>query len=578
MSPSSSRSPHLSNDIEGDICALTNVLAQLSVPRRTLSPKSPSKSYSRNDNGSKMYQHIATLLVHDDETHADFSVAGAAMPRHFELVAVSQASSPEPASPRQGDSSCAADVSAQQSESTIRVDARLQPPLDAARPLAAVLETGSHRVGFAQHVSDVTQLLLGFAALDLSEDERDERQTKCLVFLLQRCIGKLSERFHNPRICFPQSTPWWKTLTLWKPNSERFPVREFSARYHITLIFNALTPGLLSWTDPTVLDSDLAVKCVTSLAVLLDVIGGKIAVCTQSTCVREDWDRLNTTLRMLYSLLYESEILRHIFHNSSLSGHIFRSVDGSYSGEKCNGPFLYHQLEDLVGWHRALFMLVSTKVVRAAIPVKFNVISIPSSSAKMTPIMDLAGEIYPSRHHQMLLQSHLACRGALSESSKPEIRVPHYTASLVAFMMASESQEAKGFSGSIVGDPRTVREIREGVSEVINARAKCCYTCEKLASLLAVDASSPTDSTLCDPYAGVPFRPWTPPVGIPLEVLTLLREDLMSCFKAHLELAILEDQIISSTKQAPMDEYDFVASHFSVSTMLDTMDDYFLDA
>ncbi|KAJ7255497.1 hypothetical protein B0H12DRAFT_1113769 [Mycena haematopus] len=495
------------------------------------------------------------------------------MYRHFAVFAVHQSpsSSPEPtpaSSPLYEDSLISLNTAKQRifpsKRTTLRVESLTdpQPQLDATDRLEAVLKTGLNAADINQHVSDVKQILLGFSAYDLAEDDREERQTRCFIFFLQRSIEKLTQRFHSPRLFFStQYTPWWRIFTQWDPNPEHFPARQFNVRHHIALIINGLSPGLLSSTQTLVLDCDIAVQCVTGLAVLLDVIDAKISACKDLSRSTEDWDRLNTTLRMLYSLLYETEVFSHIFHNSSLSAHILslsRSVKnggGSDNGEKHDGPFLFGQLQRIVAWHRGLFIVASTKVVREAIPIHFNLISIPPPSIEVTPIINLVNEIYPSRRHRTLIKSYLACRGVFSDDL--EAYSPHYNASLMGILMATDYHGCSGvFAEDVASDPRTIREMKDvkfvcsvcpsnltltggqGILQVISTGKKCCYACEKLASLLAVDPSSPTtDSTSIS--GGVLFRPWSPPFGITPEVLSLLRNDLMDQLKYHLECKII---------------------------------------
>ncbi|KAJ6518904.1 hypothetical protein C8R45DRAFT_949685 [Mycena sanguinolenta] len=549
-----------------DICALTNLLAQISFhPHFNSTPtKSPVKS---QDDGNRIYSHIATLLTRDgmDDAQADITLACVSLYRHFAVFAVHQApSSSEPIL-----QSFDPLVSNTPKRSSDRTKIRLESLADPQSPQAtrdavdAVLKTGLNAADINQHVSDVKQILLAFSAYDLPDDDREERQTQCFIFLLQRSIEKLTQRFHGPRIFFStQYTPWWRIFIQWDPNSRHFPAREFNVRYHIALILNALSPGLLSYGQPLVLDCDTAVRCITGLAVLLDVIDGKIAACKVSTRSAEDWDRLNTTLRMLYSLVYETEALRHIFYNSSLSAHVHSlSRTARYGeirledGEKHDGPFLFRQLQKIVAWHRSLFMIASTKVVRAAIPIQFNLLTIPPPppSTEATPVMNLVNEIYPSRYHRALTRSYLACRGVFSDDFRTSS--PHYKANLLGILMATDYHEYSDVSeAEVASDPRRIREMKDGILQVISTAKKCCYACEKLASLLGADPSSPTtDSTsICGDLL---FRPWSPPFGITPEVLSLLRDDLMDQLKHHLECIILQDKIIASAHRAKEKEY-----------------------
>ncbi|KAF7370511.1 hypothetical protein MSAN_00683000 [Mycena sanguinolenta] len=456
-----------------DIHALTNVLAQISVH----SNSTPTKSLFKDD-GNRMHSHIATLLTRDgmDEVQADISLACVSLYRHFAVFAVQQA--PFPSEPISRSSSLSEDPPVSRNTTkgaSDRKKIRLESLVDLQSSLAsrdkveAVLKTGLKAADLNQHVSDVYQILLGFSAYDLPEDGREERQARCFIFLLQRSIEKLTQRFHGPRIFFPnQYTPWWRIFIQWDPDPERFPAREINVRDHIALILNALSPGLLSYNQPLVLDCDTAVKCITGLAVLLDVIDGKIAACKVSTRSPEDWDRLNTTLRMLYSLLYETEALRHIFYHSSLSTHVLSlSRAAQYgeirvdNGEKHDGPFLFRQLQKIVAWHRSLFIIASTKVVRAAIPIKFNLLTIPSPppSIEVTPIMNLVNEIYPSRHHRALIRSYLACRGV---SNDFRAFSPHYNASLLGILMTTDYYGYSDvFEQDVASDPRRIREMKD---------------------------------------------------------------------------------------------------------------------
>ncbi|KAF8216619.1 hypothetical protein K438DRAFT_399089 [Mycena galopus ATCC 62051] len=583
--------PSFSSQLSSDVLALTNALAQISV--QSSKPTSQKSSFKPQDDGHRMYPHIATLLTRDgmDDAQEDIAFACVSMYRHFAVFAVHQSPSPESTlasspvhdeDPLTSENITQAGIPAQTLPSQctkIRFESLTDPQSPTSQnTVEAVLKTGLTAVDVNQHVSDVKQILLGFSAYDLPEDDREERQTRCFVFFLQRSIEKLTQRFHNPRAFFStQYAPWWRIFTEWDPNPGHFPVREFNLRYHITLIFNALSPGLLSYTQPLMLDCDTAVKCVNGLAVLLDVIDGKLLACQESTRSGEDWDRLNTTLRMLYSLLYETEVIRHIFFSSSLSAHILSlssaqyGENGSDDGQKRDGPFLFRQLQKIVAWHRGLFMVASTKVVRAAIPIHFNLISVPPLSVEVTPIMNLVNEIYHSKRHRTLIRSYLACRGVFSHDSKAFS--PHYDASLMGILMAADHHEYSDlFAEDVASDPRTIREMKDGILQVISTGKRCCYTCKKLASLLAIDASSPADSTI---FCGGAFRPWSPPFGITEEVLTILRNDLMDLFKCHLECVIIQDKTMGSKRPAKCTEYK--PGQLAVSKIIKTLNEIFPD-
>ncbi|KAJ6581625.1 hypothetical protein B0H19DRAFT_1116052 [Mycena capillaripes] len=556
-----------SSSLASDIRALTTALAQISS--RT-SPTSTKSVFEHHENGhgpgpNKCYDHIATLLTRDgmDDAQADICLAGATMHGQFALFAVHQSPPSSPESTAASSPLCIAikpapgaglpSAPSKFRSTKIRFESlhQPQPPLSTGKMLEAVLKTGLNAVDLNQHVSDVKQILWGFLGYDLPEDDGEERQTKCLIFFLQRSIEKLTQRFHDPRVFFStECTPWWRMLTQWDPDPEDFPMREFNVKYHVAVIFNALAPGLITYYLPTVLDCDTAIKCVIALAVLLDVIDGKLLACKQPSRLNEDWERLNTTLRMLYSLIYDTEIIRHIFFNSSLSAHLLALSRFAQCGEivsdddKRDGPFLFRQLQKIVAWQRAVLVLASTKVVRAAVPIHFNLISIPPPSVESTPIMNLVNEIYSSRRLRTLIRRHLAERGIFSDDSKAISS--HYNASLLGLLMAADYCEYSDiFAKDVATDPGKIREIKDGILQVITTGKKCCYACEKLASLLLKDSAPSFDAVVC---------PWTPPLGITPEVLSLLRDDLMDQFKHHLEGVVLLDAF---TSPEYMEEHDF---------------------
>ncbi|KAJ7043730.1 hypothetical protein C8F04DRAFT_1229212 [Mycena alexandri] len=565
-----------SSRLARDIRALTFALAQLSAP--TSPQPALTKRYFKHEHGlnaNKTYGHITDLLTRDamDDDQAEAALAGVAMHQHFALFAVHQA---PPESPTPTATLLAAHDVPDTSEtttppadssththtpadsSTHRVSPKCGPKdctkirfelVDRPQHLGdieMILKTGLNAADLNQHVSDIKQILSEFSPYDLSEGDREARQTKCLIFFLQRSIEKLTQRFHNPRTFFSTKyTPWWRMLIQWNPGTEDVPVHEFSPEYHVVLIFNALSPDMMSFDTPTLLDSNIATKCVTGLAVLLDVIDGKLLACRKPTRSHEDWERLSTTLRMLYSLLYETDIIRYIFTNSSLSALILslsKSAQFREDGDKHNGPFLLRQLEKVVAWQCALFILASTKVVRSAIPINFNFISVPPSSVEMTPIMSLVHEIYPSKRQSSLLKSHLTSHGVCAE--KPDgFSSPHYNASLMGILMATDYREYSDVSAGDVGaDPRKVLDMKEGILQVIVAGKKCCYACEKLASLLGLKNQAPR-------WHEDVFRPWSPPVGITQEVLTLLRKDLMDHFKRYLQFVVIEDESLRTREK-----------------------------
>ncbi|KAJ7446390.1 hypothetical protein B0H11DRAFT_1745848, partial [Mycena galericulata] len=67
----------------------------------------------------------------------------------------------------------------------------------------------------------------------------------------------------------------------------------------------------------------------------------------------------------------------------------------------------------------------------------------------------------------------------------------------------------------------------------IGVAKKCCYTCSKLASLLNTHA--PLDPPLRVPGSHGIIHPWSPPFGIPDDILRLLRSDLMEHLQRHTE-------------------------------------------
>ncbi|KAJ7759181.1 hypothetical protein B0H16DRAFT_1534698 [Mycena metata] len=151
----------------------------------------------------------------------------------------------------------------------------------------------------------------------------------------------------------------------------------------------------------------------------------------------------------------------------------------------------------------------------------------------MTPIMSLVHEIYPAKRHNTLLESHLTDHGVSLE--EPEgFSSPHYNANLMGILMATDYHEYSDvLAGDVGADPRKVLDMKEGILQVIVATKKCCYTCEKLASLLGLKDRTPK-------WHEDVFRPWAPPVGVTQEVLTLLRKDLMDHFKRYLQLVVIE--------------------------------------
>ncbi|KAJ7180757.1 hypothetical protein C8R46DRAFT_1070505 [Mycena filopes] len=565
-----------SSRLASDIRALTFVLAQVSAGAAR-SPLSPTKNAFKHDSGTanKMYGHIADLLSRDamEDDQLDMALTGVAMYQHFALFAVHQAPPPTATlSPPHdlpnplGTTTAAAELEAHPLSPKCGSNGCTKISFESVdRPrhlgdIETILKTGLNAADLHQHVSDIKQILSEFAPHDLSEDDREARQTKCLIFFLQRSIEKVTQRFYSPRIFFSTKyTPWWRMLTQWNPGPEDFPVREFGLRYHIILIFNALSPGLLTFDVPAILDGPTAAKCVTGLAVLLDVIEGKLLACKKPTRSKEDWERLSTTLRMLYSLLYETDVIRHIFTNSSLSALVLslsKSAQSGDNGDRHDGPFLLRQLQKVVAWQRALFMLASTKVVRSAIPINFNFISIPPPSVEMTPIMSLVDEIYPSKRHSTLLKSHLAGFGVWSE--KPDgLTSSHCNASLMGILMATDYHEYSDVVARNVSvDPQKVLGMKDGIVQVIINRKKCCYACEKLASLLSLRDQPPR-------WHEDVFRPWSPPVGITQEILMVLRQDLMDHFRRYLQFVVLQDD------EAPTEKGNL--SSFSVWNMIATL-------
>jgi hypothetical protein len=105
-------------------------------------------------------------------------------------------------------------------------------------------------------------------------------------------------------------------------------------------------------------------------------------------------------------------------------------------------------------------VLASTKVVRAAIPIHFNLISIPPPSVEMTSIMDLVNEIYTSKRLRTLIRSHLTDRGVLSHN--PKAISSHYNASLMGILMATDSHKYSDvFAEDLATDPRKIQEMKD---------------------------------------------------------------------------------------------------------------------
>ncbi|KAJ7130640.1 hypothetical protein C8R44DRAFT_775946 [Mycena epipterygia] len=242
---------------------------------------------------------------------------------------------------------------------------------------------------------------------------------------------------------------------------------------------------------------------------------------------------------MLYSLLHETEILRYIFTHSSFSAHLF-SLSKSFAkenttdnAEKHDGPFFFRQLESIVAWQRGLLVLASSKVVRAAIPIDFNLIVVPSPAVGVTPIMDLVDEIYPSKGDADtrvgLIKAHLTSLGIFSDKS--ETNIPHHNAQLMGILMAMDDQDV--LVEEVAADPRKICTMKERLLQSVSTAKECCSTCQKLAYFLDAASFPPPP---CDAVV----RAWSPPFGITEDMLKLLRTDLLDQFKRYLESVLRE--------------------------------------
>ncbi|KAF7308907.1 hypothetical protein MKEN_01091200 [Mycena kentingensis (nom. inval.)] len=513
MSPTdSAHRQTLSNDIR----ALTNALC------RTSSLPRAHSNVKRSEN-VKMYLHIATLLTRDGmpKEEEDMLFSGVALREHFALFAFRRLGT------------------------ELGGEARVETSERRAGSSEAAMEhlfaQGLRRdTDLLTHFADVLDVLRAFAASTLPEDARELQQTKCLVFFTQRSLGPITRRFHQPKKLFASSTPsWWRILTAWEHDlAEFFPVHVFSLKPHIALILNALSPNLVHFGAPFLLDEESAKKCVDALVVLLDVVDRQLKACAAASQTRESWETLNTTMRMLYSLVHETEVIRHILTSSSFSTFLVsRGRDASIRPEKRDGPALFRELQGLTAWQRAVIMLTGTKIFRAAVPIKFHILSIPSGESRTTPVMDLVNEIYPSwRYHSL---AHIkAYIGRLVLLGEQPVFTPHFNTDVMgAFLSTNEAS-------------REMWALQEGVLQILGNSKSCCYACDKFASLLTVainSSPSPTDSPASPP--SFLFVPWSPPPNTPTPILEALRADLVAELKRHLDCVVpsstwsLEDEI-----------------------------------
>lgn len=142
--------------------------------------------------------------------------------------------------------------------------------------------------------------------------------------------------------------------------------------------------------------------------------------------------------------------------------------NAEFEAEKRDGPFFFLQLQAIVAWQRSVLVLAYSKVVRAAIPIDFNLIMVPSPAVGVTPIMDLVDEIYPSGEDMRagLIKNHLTNLGIFADNS--ETNPPHHNAQLMGILMAMDHQDV--FVEEVAADPRkicTMKEVRSRVSVII---------------------------------------------------------------------------------------------------------------
>ncbi|KAF7309871.1 hypothetical protein MIND_00359200 [Mycena indigotica] len=483
--------------LEQDIRALSNALCRVSATQ---------PSWKHPETNPKTYAHIATLLSRSG-MGADLVLEGVATHQHFSLFAF------HPSLP---------------SDSQIRITTRKCPPT-LASDVEAILETGLQPTDFMTHCSQALAIVQAYPGLDIPVDTRDLRQDKCLSFFLQRSLGLVVQRFTRPKQLFPtDEAPWWKVLASWEPNSEKyFPRREFTLRSRTILILNALSPDLVSRT--TVMDAQVASKCVVALVVLLDVINGNLRTCqTVEERTDHDWDKLRVTLSMLYSLLYETDIIRHIFYNTSLSAFL---VSRAISRSKCDGPHLFRQLQAITACQRALLTVSGTKIIRAGVTIEFTLLSVPSPNPQMTttPIMKLVQKVYPncSFNAQADIRAHL---GRLVLLEDPPLFSRHHNTMAMEIFMAVDTKQCCLEGGS---DPRKLWALKEGMLQILHNRKSCCYACDLLATLLTYDPTTTVVSLI-----STVLTPWSPPPGTPKPLLATLRRELMAQLKHHLDCVI----------------------------------------
>ncbi|CAK5283124.1 unnamed protein product [Mycena citricolor] len=523
MSPSTT-SARLSSDIR----ALTDALTRISGFASSLSPSKHQEATSH-----RTFHHVSTLLNRDG-SQKDMALSGVSLHHRFLLFAV-----------------CSEDESAQSGKSTSRKmkieHLRATKRCTSPEHMEALLNSGLESVPLRQHILDLSRILEGFAAYDIPAEEREDRQSKCLIFILQRSFGKIAQRFNTIQSFFLRE-PWWKFAIGWQPSKDELKPKKFSLKPHIAIIYNALSPGTMPFGASVILDTVMAGKCVQGLGVLLDVIDGKIWTCRPASASEDSWERLNTTIRMLYSLLYESDILRHILYLPCFSLHI-QSL--STDEDRCDGPFLFRQLQRVVAWHRALLVLSGTKVVRAAIPVDLSVIDVPPSPSDRTAIMKLVHELYPasSSETMSLIDSYLLDFGVYDMDAKFPA---HHKANLLGVVMAADSPNiASLFDATTASDPRRLHALKDvgqlpsvdvlsdklkGLLQALGTSASCCYMCDKLASLLSIDPSA-----LAPSFYDAVHQPWSPPLGSTVQVLRLLRSDLMDQLRRYLDWVVLQE-------------------------------------
>nr|GAT60018.1 predicted protein [Mycena chlorophos] len=487
--------------LERDIRTLTSALCRLSALPRSQPP------WKHPEYNAKPYSHIATLLLWDgmgqEETSLVFN--GVSMREHFALFALQRLPL---------------------AESGIRVASTRfvgNPELS----LPSLFESGSRIVDLMTHFTDVVRVLRAFCGLELAEAERESRQSQCLIFLIQRSLGNIAQRLHKPKQLYGVvDFPWWNIFNAWKYDQDDcMSPREFPLKPETVLIFNALSPDLLPVANSVAIDGILAPKCVAALAVLLDVIDAKITTCQSPTRTQDDWEKLNTTLRMLYSLLYDTEILRHIFHDESFSRFLLSRVKSPGDGKRqADGPHFFKKLQAVTAWQRAVLILSSTKIIRAGVPIQLNIVSLPSTGATMVPIMNLVKELYPSR----TLPHIKAYLGRLAPLQDVPTFPAHHNADIMGVLMAADSC----LKASSARGPRRMWALKECMLQILSTCKSCCYACDKLTMLLTVDFP-----TLPSSPPSFIFVPWSPPSGTPIEVLRQLREDLMVEFKRHLDYA-----------------------------------------